>query len=120
MDVKVTAVSFKDVCDLLLVCKQDHIAVEREDVRLFCERISSLDRGGYIVMLGLTPLEVMLAYKEIDYAIRYIDLLKLYENGLTRLDIVLLEDIKKDGKEETELCKSLDSLITLLQKKYYG
>ena len=35
MDVKVTAVSFKDVCDLLLVCKQDHIAVEREDVRLF-------------------------------------------------------------------------------------
>ena len=71
-------------------------------------------------MLGLTPLEVMLAYKEIDYAIRYIDLLKLYENGLTRRDIVLLEDIKKDGKEETELCKSLDSLITLLQKKYYG
>ena len=82
MDVKVTAVSFKDVCDLLLVCKQDHIAVEREDVRLFCERISSLDRGGYIVMLGLTPLEVMLAYKEIDYAIRYIDLLKLYETWL--------------------------------------
>lgn len=117
---KVTAVSFKDVCDMLIVCKQDNILLDRKDVRQFCERICSLERGGYIVMLGLTPLEMMLAYKEIDYAVRYTNLLKLYENGLNRRDIMLLEDIKKDMKEETELCKSLDSLIDLLQKKYYG
>lgn len=116
-NVKVTSVSFKEVCELLTLVKEENEPVQESEMQYFCECICSLDRGGYVVALGLIPLEMMLSYGKLKCAKRYIGLLGQYENGLTRRDVVLLEDMKKSVKDK-EVENALGSLILLLNKKY--
>ena len=116
-NVKVTSVSFKEVCELLTLLKEENEPVQDAEMNRFCECVCSLDRGGYIVALGLVPLEMMVSYGKLTYAKRYVELLGQYENGLTRRDVVLLEDMKKSVKNK-EVENSLASLILLLNNKY--
>ena len=116
-NVKVTSVSFKEVCELLTLLKEENEPVQDAEMNRFCECVCSLDRGGYIVALGLGPLEMMVSYGKLTYAKRYVELLGQYENGLTRRDVVLLEDMKKSVKNK-EVENSLASLILLLNNKY--
>ena len=116
-NVKVTSVSFKEVCELLVLLREENESVDDSRISPFCDLICSLDRGGYVVALGLVPLEMMMGYGKLQHAKRYIELLGQYENGLSRRDVVLLEDMKKSVKDK-EVETSLSSLILLLNKKY--
>ena len=117
-EVKVTSVSYKELCKALVECRVDNIQVDEDQVHTFCGRICCLSRGGYIVMLGLTPLEMMLKYGEISHAIRYVDLLRQYENGLTRRDVLLLEEMQMEVAGTVDLYNTIGKLIALLKEKY--
>ena len=117
-NVKVTSVSYKEICNLLIDCYKEGKEVREESVNKFCERICGLSRGGYIVMLGLTPLEVMMKYGKISFAIQYVNLLRQYENGLTRKDIILLKEMQNEVEENKDLYTSLSKLINILRGKY--
>ena len=117
-DVKVTSVSYKEICKLLLDCYEEGRKVQEESIDKFCEHICGLSRGGYIVMLGLTPLEVMMKYGKTLHAIQYVNLLRQYENGLTRRDILLLQEMQNEVGDIKDLYNSLDKLINLLRGKY--
>lgn len=115
-DVKVTSVSYKNVCELLLVMNGQ--GVSKESVSKLCKSICTLSRGGYIVLLGLSPLEMMLAYDNQDYALRYLQLLKEYDNGLVKKDIAVLEDLKKRYGKTKAIDSGLDQIVSLIQRKY--
>ena len=70
-DVKVTSVSYQNTCELMIMLKETD-PPPKELVQLFCSDVCSLDRGGYIVMLGVTPLEMMLLYGETQFAVKYL------------------------------------------------
>lgn len=116
-EVKVTSMSYKNVCELLLVLK-GHRDVQKELVTQLCHSICTLSRGGYIVMLGLSPLEMMLVYHENGYAQKYIQLLKEFDNGLVKKDIKLLEELKAKFGSSTEICNGLDEIVLVIQHKY--
>ena len=118
--VKVTSVSYKEICNLLKDCYEEGREVQEESLNKFCEQICGLSRGGYIVMLGLTPLEVMMKYGKTLYAIQYVNLLRQYENGLTRKDILLLKEMQNEVGDIKDLYNSLNKLIKLLMGKYAG
>lgn len=105
---------------MLKDCYEEGREVQEESLNKFCEQICGLSRGGYIVMLGLTPLEVMMKYGKTLYAIQYVNLLRQYENGLTRKDILLLKEMQNEVGDIKDLYNSLNKLIKLLMGKYAG
>ena len=74
-EVKVTSMSYKNICELLIVLK-DQQSISQQSVIELSNVICSLSRGGYVVQLGLSPLEMMLAYNQVKPALRYLRLLK--------------------------------------------
>ena len=57
-------------------------------------------------------------YGKISFAIQYVNLLRQYENGLTRKDIILLKEMQNEVEENKDLYTSLSKLINILRGKY--
>ena len=74
--VKVTAMSCKETCDLVIMMKEEQSPLPSDRVQQFASFLCKLDRGGYVVMLGVVPLEMMLLYEMKDYAAQYVALWK--------------------------------------------
>lgn len=115
--VKVTSVSYQNTCELMIMLKKTD-PPSKELVQLFCNDVCSLDRGGYIVMLGVTPLEMMLLYGETQFAVKYLGLLNKFENGLSRRDLVLLENVQKQYATNKRLERELQKVISTLRSKF--
>lgn len=115
-DVKVTSMSYKNICELLNC--EGQVKVSDEQVNQLCKSICMLSRGGYIVMLGLSPLELMLHYNQVEYVEKYIRLLKEYDNGLVKKDIKVVEDLKKNYDLPKGVLSGLDEVVALIQRKY--
>ena len=109
--------SYKNVCELLILLKEQQ-PINKKHIKQLAQSICTLSRGGYIVMLGLYPLEMMLLYEENEYAVRYIQLLKEYDNGLLKKDIKHVEDLKSAFKVNNKILRGLDELIVVIRKKY--
>lgn len=116
--VKVTAVSYKELCDLLIVAREDGANPAKERIDQFCSYLCELERGGYVVMLGVVPLEMMLVYGKKDFAVRYVALLKAYENGLSRKDLVFLERMEKQYASDPKLVSGIREVIAILRRKF--
>lgn len=106
--------SYKNICELL----KGDIAISPKRVSQLCHSICSLSRGGYIVMLGLSPLECMLRTNQTDYVLKYIQLLKEYDNGLEKNDIKNIEEMKKKYSLAKPVLKGLNEVVALIQRKY--
>ena len=87
-------------------------------VQQFASFLCKLDRGGYVVMLGVVPLEMMLLYEMKDYAAQYVALLKMYENGLSRHDLVYLEKVQRKYASDPKLASAIRDVIKILKKKF--
>ena len=115
--VKVTSVSYQSLCELLFAL-YDASPPDRELVRSFCTHLCSLDRGGYVVLLGVLPLRVMLRYGEMENAVKYAKLLNRFENGLSRGDLALLEEMQKQNQENKALKEEIEKVIRTLRGKF--
>ena len=69
-------------------------------------------------MLGVTPLEMMLLYGETQFAVKYLGLLNKFENGLSRRDLVLLENVQKQYATNKRLERELQKVISTLRSKF--
>ena len=69
-------------------------------------------------MLGVVPLEMMLLYGKKDFAVRYVALLKAYENGLSRKDLVFLERMEKQYASDPKLVSGIREVIAILRRKF--
>lgn len=116
--VKVTAMSYKETCDVMIVMKEEQSPLPRNRIEQFASFLCKLDRGGYVVMLGVVPLEMMLLYEMTDYAAQYVALLKMYENGLSRHDLVYLEKVERKYASESKLASAIRDVIKLLKQKF--
>ena len=116
-EVKVTSMSYKNICELLIVLK-DQQSISQQSVIDLSNVICSLSRGGYVVQLGLSPLEMMLAYNQVKPALRYLGLLKEYDNALQKRDVKVLEEMKMKYVNNKSISSGLDDLVQLIQKKF--
>lgn len=116
-EVKVTSMSYKNICELLIVLK-DQQSISQQSVIELSNVICSLSRGGYVVQLGLSPLEMMLAYNQVKPALRYLGLLKEYDNALQKRDVKVLEEMKMKYVNNKSISSGLDDLVQLIQKKF--
>ena len=116
-DVKVTSMSYKNICELLIVLK-DQQSISQQSVIDLSNMICSLSRGGYVVQLGLSPLEMMLTYDQVKPALKYLELLKEYDNALEKRDVKVLEEMKMKYVSNKSISSGLDDLVQLIQKKF--
>ena len=116
-EVKVTSMSYKNICELLIVLK-DQQSISQQSVIDLSNMICSLSRGGYVVQLGLSPLEMMLAYNQVKPALKYLGLLKEYDNALQKRDVKVLEEMKMKYVNNKSISSGLDDLVQLIQKKF--
>lgn len=116
--VKVTAMSCKETCDLVIMMKEEQSPLPSDRVGQFASFLCKLDRGGYVVMLGVVPLEMMLLYEMKDYAAQYVALLKMYENGLSRHDLVYLEKVQRKYASDPKLASAIRDVIKILKQKF--
>lgn len=116
-EVKVTSMSYKNICELLIVLK-DQQSISQQSVIDLSNVICSLSRGGYVVQLGLSPLEMMLAYNQVKPALKYLGLLKEYDNALQKRDVKVLEEMKTKYVNNKSISSGLDDLVQLIQKKF--
>ena len=115
--VKVTSVSYQSLFELLFAL-YDASPPDRELVRSFCMHLCSLDRGGYVVLLGVLPVRVMIRYGELENAAKYLKLLNRFENGLSRGDLALLEEMKEENRENKALTEEMEKVIHTLRDKF--
>ena len=116
-EVKVTSMSYKNICELLIVLK-DQQSISQQSVIDLSNMICSLSRGGYVVQLGLSPLEMMLTYDQVKPALKYLELLKEYDNALEKRDVKVLEEMKMKYVNSKSISSGLDDLVQLIQKKF--
>lgn len=116
-EVKVTSMSYKNICELLIVLK-DQQSISQQSVIDLSNTICSLSRGGYVVQLGLSPLEMMLTYDQVKPALKYLELLKEYDNALEKRDVKVLEEMKMKYVNNKSISSGLDDLVQLIQKKF--
>lgn len=116
-EVKVTSMSYKNICELLIVLK-DQQSISQQSVIDLSNMICSLSRGGYVVQLGLSPLEMMLTYDQVKPALKYLELLKEYDNALEKRDVKVLEEMKMKYVNNKSISSGLDDLVQLIQKKF--
>ena len=116
-EVKVTSMSYKNICELLIVLK-DQQSISQQSVIDLSNMICSLSRGGYVVQLGLSPLEMMLTYDQVKPALKYLELLKEYDNALEKRDVKVLEEMKMKYVNSKSVSSGLDDLVQLIQKKF--
>ena len=109
--VKVTAMSCKETCDLVIMMKEEQSPLSSDRVGQFASFLCKLDRGGYVVMLGVVPLEMMLLYEMKDYAAQY-------ENGLSRHDLVYLEKVQRKYASDPKLASAIRDVIKILKQKF--
>lgn len=115
--VKVTSVSYQSLCELLFEL-YDASPPDRELVRSFCTHLCSLDRGGYVVLLGVLPVRVMIRYGELENAAQYLKLLNRFENGLSRADLAILEEMREQNRENKALMEEMEKVIRTLRSKF--
>lgn len=116
-EVKVTSMSYKNICELLIVLK-DQQSISQQSVIDLSNMICSLSRGGYVVQLGLSPLEMMLTFNQVKPALKYLELLKEYDNALEKRDVKVLEEMKMKYVNNKSISSGLDDLVQLIQKKF--
>ena len=116
-EVKVTSMSYKNICELLIVLKVQQ-SISQQSVIDLSNMICSLSRGGYVVQLGLSPLEMMLTYDQVKPALKYLELLKEYDNALEKRDVKVLEEMKMKYVNNKSISSGLDDLVQLIQKKF--
>ena len=116
-EVKVTSMSYKNICELLIVLK-DQQSISQQSVIDLSNMICSLSRGGYVVQLGLSPLEMMLTYDQVKPALKYLELLKEYDKALEKRDVKVLEEMKMKYVNNKSISSGLDDLVQLIQKKF--
>ena len=116
-EVKVTSMSYKNICELLIVLK-DQQSILQQSVIDLSNMICSLSRGGYVVQLGLSPLEMMLTFNQVKPALKYLELLKEYDNALEKRDVKVLEEMKMKYVNNKSISSGLDDLVQLIQKKF--
>ena len=116
-EVKVTSMSYKNICELLIVLK-DQQSISQQSVIDLSNMICSLSRGGYVVQLGLSPLEMMLTYDQVKPALKYLELLEEYDNALEKRDVKVLEEMKMKYVNNKSISSGLDDLVQLSQKKF--
>ena len=116
-EVKVTSMSYKNICELLIVLK-DQQSISQQSVIDLSNMICSLSRGGYVVQLGLSPLEMMLTYDQVKPALKYLELLKENDNALEKRDVKVLEEMKMKYVNNKSISSGLDDLVQLIQKKF--
>ena len=116
-EVKVTSMSYKNICELLIVLK-DQQSISQQSVIDLSNTICSLSRGGYVVQLGLSPLEMMLTFNQVKPALKYLELLKEYDNALEKRDVKVLEEMKMKYVNNKSISSGLDDLVQLIQKKF--
>ena len=61
---------------------------------------------------------MMLVYGKKDFAVRYVALLKAYENGLSRKDLVFLERMEKQYASDPKLVSGIREVIAILRRKF--
>ena len=71
-----------------------------------------------MVLLGVLPLRVMLRYGEMENAVKYAKLLNRFENGLSRGDLALLEEMQKQNQENKALKEEIEKVIRTLRGKF--
>lgn len=71
-----------------------------------------------MVLLGVLPLRVMLRYGEMENAVKYAKLLNRFENGLSRGDLALLEEMQKQNQENKALKEEIEKVICTLRGKF--
>ena len=116
-EVKVTSMSYKNICELLIVLK-DQQSISQQSVIDLSNMICSLSRGGYVVQLGLSPLEMMLTFNQVKPALKYLELLKEYDNALEKRNVKVLEEMKMKYVNNKSISSGLDDLVQLIQKKF--
>lgn len=71
-----------------------------------------------MVLLGVLPLRVMVRYGEMENAGKYLKLLNRFENGLSRGDLALLEEMQKQNVENKTLAAEIEKVIHTLRGKF--
>lgn len=71
-----------------------------------------------MVLLGVLPVRVMIRYGELENAAKYLKLLNRFENGLSRGDLALLEEMKEENRENKALTEEMEKVIHTLRDKF--
>ena len=71
-----------------------------------------------MVVLGVLPVRVMIRYGELENAAKYLKLLNRFENGLSRGDLALLEEMKEENRENKALTEEMEKVIHTLRDKF--
>ena len=101
-----------------MIVLKDQQSISQQSVIDLSNTICSLSRGGYVVQLGLSPLEMMLTFNQVKPALKYLELLKEYDNALEKRDVKVLEEMKMKYVNNKSISSGLDDLVQLIQKKF--
>ena len=71
-----------------------------------------------MVLLGVLPVRVMIRYGELENAAKYLKLLNRFENGLSRGDLALLEEMKEENRENKALTEEMEKVLHTLRDKF--
>ena len=60
----------------------------------------------------------MLTFNQVKPALKYLELLKEYDNALEKRDVKVLEEMKTKYVNNKSISSGLDDLVQLIQKKF--